>query len=196
MRIHPSHRPLLFLAAIALVIQACHYNYAVPSDDASIRFPCRYAGCEDDAFQFYTPLYRQRPDTALGHGLVELELKHLQRPPAQPELGLVSTIELETFDSLVTIDVASIVLQHRRLDGSLIVPVRTAVDSNSQCEGCTFYLRRIRLRHFYGEQLPKQLSEEVAVDLLVRGRRVPIRADFRNLSYRRHYTFWDILMGV
>lgn len=175
------------------------FGHAVRTDDPAVLSPCKYgAQCESGhSLQFTTGLWRQYGDTLTGRGMAALWIDHLGSPVSLPGIPKGSTLELESRDSSVALDVSSVRIVHRTESGRPLTPTGVFVDTTVTCSSCSTRNVRIRVMQFYGTQrIPRRLVEEVSADLIVRGERVPVRVVFRDVRRRLQWTFIDVLMGV
>jgi hypothetical protein len=176
----------LLLACSAL--PGCYYAYAVRSDHPQLRYEeRRFFHGKGETYRFFSTLFRK--DYGDEDSSPEIEIDHLERPFKGPEDTYHS--EIRWFGrGKMTVDITSVRLEHRTLEGVLIVPAEREVEA---CEGNPRCIPSIR--QTYRCPLPGKLIEHVYLELELEGQRHKVEVTLP-LEYRYQYSELGALMSI
>ncbi|MBT3219869.1 MAG: hypothetical protein HN348_12335 [Proteobacteria bacterium] len=172
-----------------------HYNYGVDRQDPNLKHAPIYHIADSAKFEFQSTLYRHE---SKKWNMGVIEVTHLSDVHAfykgyPDEAARQSSLSFDlTEESDLTLDPESVLLEHYRLDGTLIEPIRVDrhFDSCTTTTPC-----RGRLVVHYPSSLPDEINEKIRYTLLLEEEEQPVEYDFP-LQYEYNYSFWDVLMGV
>lgn len=178
------------LVVVLMLLSRCmYYDYGVRADDPGVRYPSRYAGTEDDVYQFHTTVYRMdKPG-------IEIEVQHLARGPGRDRSESRIAVQYYGRSRRLRVRPESVRLEHRTRAGKLLRPSETRSDvgrcvRQTTTPGCTE-----TFSHFYRPPRSRRLRERVRLEYELDGRPHVIDVTFP-LEYRYHYGWWDVMMGI
>lgn len=197
-RYHERRRRIRRLASIGVLVvilmllsRCMYYDYGVRADHPSVRYPSRYAGTKEDAYQFYTSVYRARePDG----GSIDIEVQHLVRKPGRDLSESRITVQYMGASRRLRVRPKSVRLEHRTRRGKLLRPSETRSDLG-RCRRATTPGCAERFSHFYRPPRSKRLQERVRLEYELDGRPHVIDVTFP-VEYRYHYSWWDVMQGI
>lgn len=188
-------RQTTFVFLIITLITGCNtYDYAVDKSKTDLAYRTYYYGDKNREFDFYTVLYFRVGEigTAINYFDFNVHIAHMLYKHQHKYQGLyVSELVFDQMNKAkVIIDYSSLKLTHRDSSGNIIIPVKTeSSPSHSNSHRNSYKLI------YNPDTLPDLITESIYVELSVNGKHVVINASLP-IEKTRHYSYWDMLMGV